>query len=968
MIKGKKLFTDIEERIIEQENGLMLLFRNMLNAFVLYRSVFDDEGKFISCRYAYINDAYERITGVAKNDILEKTIHEVWPDTDPEFIAIYGNVAVTGNPDSYEMLHKPTERHYKCNIYRPFDNNQNICAILEDVTASKNYEQSLKHQNDEYFALSQQCSATIIKLQKAKEKAEEKAARLVCVFNDSPIGKSMTDIDGTIRTNKAFSDMLGYSMEEFQLKNWREISYPDDIELSSNINEKLLKDEKTSIQFEKRYLHKNGTIIFAEVTATLVKGDMGAPNFFVTSVLDITERKMAEQLSMSRNVELQKAKERADESNRFATLIAEQSPDIIYVYDIQKNKNIFINKNLRELLNYEKGTVAEESLELIDILINPDDKNQFYEYDDLLKNWDTEYVHQFEYRLKDADGSWRWFFGREKEFERNNDKILSLIGVVTDITVYKKVEHELTVAKLKSQENEERLYAYINSIPDVICYKDGMGRWLLANQADLELFCLTGVDYFGKTDIELAEYTNALYKNAFINCIESDEKAWEKKTISQGIEIIPTIKGENKVYDVFKVPVFHPNNERRGLAVIGRDITKLFETQQNLILAKEKAEESDKLKSAFLANMSHEIRTPMNGILGFSALLYEPGLNSKEQQMYIQFIQKSGARMLNIISEIIDISKIESGQTEIFINEVSIKKTLEDVYNLFRPDTEAKALTFSFNITPLRPSEKLYTDGEKLYAILSNLVKNAIKYTDKGSIEFGYNQLETLNASSLPQFYVKDTGIGIANERQDAIFERFVQADISDVQARQGAGLGLAISKSYVEMLGGRIWVESEPGKGSIFYFTLPNQTKPGEMGGTENLIVADDKLIINRKLKILFVEDDKISELFLTKIVSNISNEILYAASGIEAVKICLNNPDIDLVLMGIKLPDINGCEATRQVRQFNQKVVIIAQTADVLSGDREKALEAGSNDYISKPIKQKELFHLIQKHIYET
>jgi hypothetical protein len=964
MIKGKKTFTAIEEQIVEQENGLMLLFKNMLNAFVLYRSVFDDEGKFISCKYAYVNDAYEKIIGINKDDITGKTVHEVYPETELEWIEKYGNVAVTGHPACFKMVFKQAAKTYNCNVYRPFDSNELFCVLLEDLTEEQKAKELLIQQNIKYASSKEAYRSTIKKLEKANRDAEEKVARLVCVFDDSPIGKSMTDIDGTIRTNKAFSDMLGYSLEEFQLKNWREISYPDDIELSKNVNEELLKNKKTSIQFEKRYIHKNGAIIFADVTATLIKGEMGAPLFFVTSILDITERKKAEQTLMNRNEELQKAKDRADESNRFASLITEQSPDIIYVYDILKNKNIFINKNLRELLGYKKGTVPEENLELIDRLIHPDDKNQFYEYDDLIKNWDTEYVYQSEYRLKAADGNWKWFFGREKEFERKNNKILSLIGVVTDITEYKKVELELIAAKQKAEENEERLYAYINSIPDVICYKDGMGRWLLANDADLELFCLTGFNYFGKTDIELAEYTHALYKNAFINCIESDEEAWNKKTISQGIEIIPTVKGKSKVYDVFKIPLFYPNSERKGLAVIGRDITKLFETQQNLILAKEKAEESDKLKSAFLANMSHEIRTPMNGILGFSALLNEPGLNSEEQQTYIQFIQKSGARMLNIISEIIDISKIESGQTEIFIKEVNIKKTIEDIYNLFKSDAEAKGLNFSFNYDQLISGEIFYTDGEKLYTILSNLVKNAIKYTDEGSIEFGYNPIETLHEISLLQFYVKDTGIGIRKERQEAIFERFIQADIGDVQARQGAGLGLAIAKSYVEMLGGGIWVESEPAKGSAFYFTLINQTKLAEIRCAENLILADDRQILKRKLKILIVEDDEISDFFLTKIISNISNEILHAASGIEAVKICLNNPDIDLVLMDIKMPDLNGCEATRQVRQFNPNVVIIAQTAYGLSGDKEIVLEAGCNDYISKPIKKDELIFLIQKY----
>ncbi len=251
---------------------------------------------------------------------------------------------------------------------------------------------------------------------------------------------------------------------------------------------------------------------------------------------------------------------------------------------------------------------------------------------------------------------------------------------------------------------------------------------------------------------------------------------------------------------------------------------QLKKESQDLLIAKHKAEESDRLKSAFLANMSHEIRTPMNGILGFSSLLSSPGLAQEDQQAYISIIQKSGDRMLNIIDEIMDISKIESGLMTMSIKEININEQVEYVYNLLKPQAETKGISFSFeNGLPVETAV-VNTDGEKFYAILSNLVKNAIKYTDRGWIKFGYD-LRPANPgreTAELEFYVTDTGIGIPADRQHAIFERFIQADIDDVQARQGAGLGLYIAKSYIDMLNGRIWVESEPGKGSTFYFTLP--------------------------------------------------------------------------------------------------------------------------------------------------
>ena len=247
---------------------------------------------------------------------------------------------------------------------------------------------------------------------------------------------------------------------------------------------------------------------------------------------------------------------------------------------------------------------------------------------------------------------------------------------------------------------------------------------------------------------------------------------------------------------------------------------KVQERTRELNEAKEKAEESDHLKSAFLANMSHEIRTPMNGILGFADLLKDPGLSGEEQKKYIQVIEKSGDRMLNIINDIIDISKIESGQMELNISMTNINKQLDYIYTFFKNEVEAKGLNF-FIFFPLPSSDaSIETDAEKLYAVLMNLVKNAIKFTLKGSIEFGY----TFNKDYL-LFFVKDTGIGIQKERLDAIFDRFVQADIFDKQAHQGAGLGLSISNAYVKMMGGRLWVDSKPGEGSVFYFTLPYRT-----------------------------------------------------------------------------------------------------------------------------------------------
>jgi len=380
--------------------------------------------------------------------------------------------------------------------------------------------------------------------------------------------------------------------------------------------------------------------------------------------------------------------------------------------------------------------------------------------------------------------------------------------------------------------------------------------------------------------------------------------------------------------------------------------------EEELKTAKEKAEENDRLKSAFLANMSHEIRTPMNGILGFSQLLKEPELSSENQQMYISIIEKSGSRMLNIIDEIVDISKIESGQMDLNYQETNISELLETLYYFLKPEAIKKGIEMSIKNRWHAGEANIKTDKEKLYAIVSNLVKNAIKYTDKGTIEFGVK----LRSSEL-EFFVKDTGIGIPVGRQLAIFDRFVQSDISDINARQGAGLGLSISKSFVEMLGGKIWVESEEGKGSAFYFTLPFPEGNEEKIDKKNSKWTEENDFQFKNLKILIADDDESSAELLTIFLKKYSKEIIIVTTGLETVETCMENKDFDLIFMDIQMPEMDGYEAARQIRKFNKKVIIIAQTAFALSGDMEKAILAGCNDYISKPINSNLLKKLIAK-----
>ena len=541
-----------------------------------------------------------------------------------------------------------------------------------------------------------------------------------------------------------------------------------------------------------------------------------------------------------------------------------------------------------------------------------------------------------------------------------------------DITQRKLEEIELIKAKEKAEESEERYRMFIKQIAD------GVYRMELDPPMNLDLPVEEMIDfiYFNSTVVECNNAFMKMYNVSDPKDIigkrqidfhggkdNPSNRAVMKDFINKGFNVQQEITEE---YD-FKGNLRYFLNSSIGIFKNGSliriwgtqtDITDKRKAEMELIKAKEKAEESDRLKSAFLANMSHEIRTPMNGILGFADLLKQPQLSGEQQQEYIRIIESSGTRMLNILNDIIDISKIEAGLMKVTLSETNINEQIEYIHTFFLPETERKGLFFF--VKPFLPSNEvtIKTDREKIYAIMTNLIKNAIKFTDKGSIELGYSK-----KGEFIDFFIKDTGMGIAKERQQAIFERFIQADISDKRAFQGAGLGLSITKAYVEMLGGQIWCESKENKGSEFHFTIPYITVSER--GTDIEVKYEDKYGTHiNKMKVLIAEDDEISDLFITIFLEKYNCELLHVKTGVDAVETCRKHPDIDLVIMDIKMPEMNGYDATENIRLFNKKVIIIAQTAFALTGDKEKAIESGCNDYIAKPINQAALSALIRKY----
>jgi len=422
----------------------------------------------------------------------------------------------------------------------------------------------------------------------------------------------------------------------------------------------------------------------------------------------------------------------------------------------------------------------------------------------------------------------------------------------------------------------------------------------------------------------------------------TERKKIEKRLLEQNKEIAT----QNEEYQTL--------NEE--LQTSGR---KLLVLNEELIIAKEKAEESNRLKTAFLANMSHEIRTPMNGILGFSQLLTIPGVSKEKTNEYIEIILHSGEHLLNIINDIIDISKIDAGQFTIHKTSININKVLNELFLIFnsqKKDIQNQNVEIKKRF-PLEDEEvNIITDETRFNQIFTNLLNNAVKFTEKGYIELGY---EIKNDDRII-FYVKDTGIGINRNMQKQIFERFTQATINTEKLYGGTGLGLAISKACTELLGGEIWLKSKEGKGSTFYFSLPYIASKI----INPIIEKKEKSMSFNNETILIVEDDEINFLYLKELLDEYNINIIHVDNAEKAIKM-VKDSDINIILMDIQLPGKDGNYAVSKIKELKPDMPIIAQSAYAFESDKRKSFNAGCNDYLVKPIKKKDLLHSLKKYL---
>lgn len=939
-------------------------------------------------KYVEINEGYTRLTGYTEEDVIGKlsTDINIWSNLKDREKLING-LKEFGIVENLESIFKTKDGRLVPGLISAkvitFKNEPHILSVTRAISEIKKFEQELIA---------------------AKEKAEENQANITAI------------IEGTNNSVWAFNRnyqllYINHVLQEDFLQVFGILlepgmslveALPKSIQAIWKLRyDRVLANEQFTI--EDAVPTDDGTIYIQVTFNPIIKnGQVIGGSCFGNN---ITSQKLAE-------LELIAAKEKAEESKKALN----QSHDLMkYVTEHNRSAVAVHDKNFKYIY-VSQSYLEDYNIKEKDII----GKHHYDVFPDLPQKWRDVHKKALLGEVSSADddayykndGSVVWTRWECRPWYENENDIGGFVVYTEVITERKNMELALIVAKEKAEESEakfkllnqltsemlmlqdmESIYTFIaenlhkhypnalvlvNSVDEAVQQSRLEAISGLDNKLIKKIIKIAGFNPFGKI-YKLNDTHNSYFKTG--NFIEFNgglaefsaseipvfvANAFEKLI---GLHKIYTI-GINRDDELLATIHFLTFNKQ---VIVDENLIEVFVKQAGLVMqkkinekdlkkAKEKAEESDRLKSAFLANMSHEIRTPMNGILGFTDLLKEPKLSVAEKHHFINIIESSGSRLLNTVNDLVDFSKIEAGQMTLSISNVNIDELIEQLYTFFSVEAQKKGLHLFLDTTPANTAINIVSDKEKIYSILTNLIKNAIKYSRSGKIEFGYKK-----AGNDLQFFVKDNGVGIPKEKLEIIFERFVRVGNDEEFFSEGSGLGLSIAKAYVEMLGGKIWVKSEVGTGTQFYFTIPIGTAEKEPSENKDAGI-ETKNQINPEvsgLKILIAEDDETADALLSIFIRDISKEVLHAKSGLQAVELCRNNSDIDIVLMDINMPEMNGYEATRQIRTFNKEVNIIAQTAYALPGDQEKSLKAGCNAYISKPIIKVELLALIQQYV---
>jgi PAS domain S-box-containing protein len=760
-----------------------------------------------------------------------------------------------------------------------------------------------------------------------------------------------------LESNDMASQRLGYTREELLTMTPKDIDAPEGYALVPEMMKKL-KAEK-HIVWEGMHVTKKGLKIPVEISNHLF--EMEGKQVILATVRDITERKRSQELL-----------KRSEEKYR---KIFENVQDIFYQADIDGHI-LEISPSIERYSGYKPEELIGMKIE--DVYLNPSDRLELIELLSI-KGEIEDYI----IKLKTKDEREVFVSANIHLLSGPDGKPVGVEGSLRDVTERLLSEEKLKASeKLLRKQNEEfavlneelkrrnqqilKINKELQQASDIFMnIRTGLHIYHLENLNDDSTLRMIAVNPAAErlTGIAARELIGkTLYENfpgLRLKGIEAEYANVARTKISKQFEDL--IYSDNRVVEgAFSFNAFPLPDDCVGISF--ENITEQFKARETIIesnrqlkIAKEKAEESDRLKSAFLANMSHEIRTPMNGIMGFAMMLSDPFLSKDTRESYINFINSSCEQLLHILNDIIDISKIEAGQIELCETTFDLKEIFNEIYSFYSNIADEKGIVLDIHPLPpdLYSNSYIISDRTKIRQVFDNLFSNALKFTHSGKIV-----LRTRLENRFLIFEIEDTGIGIQPELQKVVFERFRQVEDSFSKKYGGTGLGLSITKAFVEKMGGKIWVNSEFGRGSTFFVRLPY--KPAR---NENKKVAEPEVKSQpmlRELTILVVEDEDINWFYLYEILKG-KAKVLRAETGSKAIEFINLHPEIEIVLMDIKLPDINGLEVTRIIKTINSKVKVIAQTAFALLGDREKAIEAGCSDYIPKPVNVEDLLNLV-------
>ena len=860
--------------------------------------------------------------------------------------------------------------------------NQVIHCVWRDITQRKKADEQLQKQNEEYRTLSEEYFTQNTALQQLSHELSEKNRllleskdRFINLFGQNPVPLWEQDFSGAIKLlNKKkteTNDLKIYlnenfdfleecianikilnannaALELFGVKNVAELKMHlaktnsvRALEVLKNELESIGSNNKT-FSDETELTGKDGSTILALIKSVIID-DYGTS---IASVIDITPLINAKnELDESQYLllESQKIANIGSYVLDFSTGIWKSSPALNDIFGIDEN----YGRNVKSWLG----------------LVHPEDLNMMKRYfeKNIVENRE---LFNKDYRIiRKSDKQVRWVHGMGKlEFDENGN-LKRMIGTIQDISEKRQILHDIIIAKEKAEESENNLKERVKELQGIYSLHQ-----LTEKNIDSDIVY---EELINNIIPKSMQFTDKVYCEMEINNkIYSNNKNYKvsagKNYLSQRIRVNEKQVGELKVAytdDLPFVEIYEPNlieTYARKISVF-LDRKDLFE---KLIYSKEKAEESGRLKTEFIQNMSHEIRTPMNGILGFSELLDNPDLTEEKRKRFIEIIKNSSHQLLHIIDDLMEISVLETKQIKAEEHPVCINDLLLELHTIFNIKATINKIELVLTNELLDQESTILTDKNKLNKVLNNLLENALKFTDEGIVELGYKLNNDTKPAEL-EIFVKDSGIGIGPEKQIMIFERFSQAEKALSKKVGGLGLGLSIAKENAELLGGKISVVSQLGEGATFFVTIPY--KPVNMvTKVENEI---EKEVDNKKKHtILIAEDEEVNFMVLEILLMDklkLPYTIIYAKDGLEAVELCKNIPEIDLVLMDIKMPKMDGHEATKIIKKIRPNLPIIAQTAFSSPEEREKAFLSGCDDFMAKPISKDALTAVINNYL---